>query len=129
MAWVRHSIKLDQREPSGETTRQLLESIEEKTGKRPKELDQAGELNPACEWIWGAFQEMSLGRTYNMNGPAPLSNLDILAWCQLTSTHLLPWELRAVRAFDGEWMKGYNEMTKKLSGKPQDGPTDATPTL
>jgi hypothetical protein len=104
---MRHDMDLDQRLPTGETKRDALEKVFERTGKRPAELN-GPELPPACERIYGIFHEMSAGRTFSMSGPAPLSNMDIFAWCSLAGQRLERWELQAIRRLDVAWIKAVN---------------------
>lgn len=111
---MRQAIALDQRMPTGETQREALESVEAQTGRRPKELD-VPEVPPACQRVMEIFQNISAGRIYTMSGPAPLSNVDIFAWCQLTGSRLENWELRAIRAFDQVWLKAYIEEQKRTA--------------
>ena len=35
----------------------------------------------------------------------PISNLEIHAWCSLTETRLQSWELQALRALDGAYLR------------------------
>ena len=37
-------------------------------------------------------------------GPAPLSNLELAAWCDLTGIPLTPWEARTLRALSRDYL-------------------------
>lgn len=109
-------MRLDQRQPTGETRREALQKVAEATGRVPPELE-GPELPPAGERIFRLFGEMSAGRSHGMAGPLPLSNLDILAWTSLTGVRLAPWELMAIRRLDDAMLRFLAESDKKEEGE------------
>lgn len=49
--------------------------------------------------MWRVFRQ--LGRQYSMAGtPLPITNTEIMAWCQLNRVRLTSWELEMIREFD-----------------------------
>lgn len=49
---------------------------------------------------WGWFLDMHLGRASNGFGPAPLSNLEIWAYCQLVGVQISKRQYDLIRAWD-----------------------------
>jgi hypothetical protein len=70
-----------------------------KQGRQPPEL-----IGPPCPpelaWLWGAFQQLSLGRQAGFAGAQPLSWLEMAAWMRLTRTPLSAADINAMRALD-----------------------------
>ncbi len=90
-------------ESDGATRREHLEAAA-RQGIRSARLD-GPELPDQLAYLWGYWREIHAGRTQNGMAPARASNLDILAWEQLTGIRLRRWEYRAVMAIGGAWLR------------------------
>ena len=55
-------------------------------------------------FIWGAFLELHVARTYHQNGPNPIGYSEIAAWSRLTRQPVLATEVELLRAIDVEWL-------------------------
>lgn len=58
------------------------------------------------------FLELNGQRTGSGFGPNPLQFSELLAWQQMTSRRLVPWETRAVLAMDRAYMVVSAELAK-----------------
>lgn len=59
--------------------------------------------------VWDMFINLHSGRSYNSGGPNPLSWSDIKAWNDLLHVGLKEWEVRAIKALDGLWLRAVGE--------------------
>ena len=56
---------------------------------------------PECLlYLWQWFCELSGGRGYTENGPAPLAYSEIQAWSQLIKSEPTAWEVEALKKID-----------------------------
>lgn len=58
------------------------------------------ELPPTVQHVWGWFLTVHNGRQVGMNGPSPISNLEILAFYALEQIMTDGWETNAIRRLD-----------------------------
>lgn len=96
------------------TRRDHLEAAERMMpGSSKGELVNPAPMPEGLDYLYAWFLELSYtGRTYTDAGPLPISNSELLAWCQLNHVLLKPWELRAFRLLDAAWTS---------SRRPKDG--------
>lgn len=81
----------------GATLRVHLARSWKNTGRKDPRLDL--EIPAAGKFVWRVYTQ--LGRQYSMSGsPLPITNAEILAWCQLNRVRLSAWELEMIREFD-----------------------------
>lgn len=73
-------------------------------------------IPPAGISIYQAFMDLKRGRQVNSNGyPLPLSNQEIAAWCNLTSTRFTQFELETVKLLDVIALNSWYTNNKKES--------------
>jgi hypothetical protein len=58
------------------------------------------DINPAIQYLWGFFCELSGARGYSEMGPLPLTYSEIQAWAQLTRTDPTAWEIQVIKSID-----------------------------
>lgn len=92
------------------------------TGERPPEL-RTPECPAAVAYLLQWFAELSRGRPVGM-GLAPLSWCEIDAWSRLTGTRLQHWELRALLALDGAWLRAAAKGRPKPAARAPAQPPD-----
>lgn len=121
-AYAAHEFKLSRRLANGTTVRQNLESAAAQRAKRgkppPPELD-GPDLPPAGEHVWGWFSELSSARGSTGFGPAPITYADIVAWARLMAVRPLPWEVRAIKALDSEFIIAASQDKPQQPTNPQ----------
>jgi hypothetical protein len=83
----------------GATTREHLESIEKRTGQRPKELDEA-EIPLEAAHVWAWFCDLHSARSSSGFGPNPISYSEIAAWGKLTGERVRRHEVKLLRQLD-----------------------------
>lgn len=81
------------------TLRDHLQSLYESTGIEPEEFSRA-EIPVETEHIWAWFLSLHAGRVPG----APLAYTEIEAWTRMTRTSLSPFELRAIKEVDFEFL-------------------------
>jgi hypothetical protein len=78
--------------------------VEKSIGRTPEGLI-GPDMPEEMIHVWDAFLSLHSGRTYGMNAPNPLSWVDIKAWDDLMRADMKEWEVRAVKALDGLWLR------------------------
>lgn len=66
-------------------------------------------------YLWQIFWDISSGRGSNGWGPNPLSFSEIKAWSELQDIPLVPWEVTAIKAMDGAYLRKMNQAKPKPS--------------
>jgi hypothetical protein len=99
LAFADHQFRLASTDENGVTIREKLESISEKTGKRPDSLD-GPEMPDGTEYIWRWFLELSSSRGSNGFGPMPITFSDIHAWMAITGSMPRKDEIDLIREMD-----------------------------
>ena len=102
-AYVAFEFALSAKNEQGTSTRAQLLQIEKSTGKRPEGLD-GPDMPTEAEHVWRWFLDLHASRASGM-GPTALQYLEIKAWSDLTRTEIRPWEARALKRIDDEWLK------------------------
>lgn len=92
----------------GVTLRAHLQQVAKVTGHTPPDLIEPPFPDRASH-IWQAFVELHAGRSYSGGGPNPLSWSEMLAWATLMGLGLKEWEIRAIKALDGVWLRVMGE--------------------
>lgn len=92
---------------NGTSVRENLEAAARQRAKRgqppPPEL-VGPDLPAAGEHVWEWFADLSAARGSSGFGPAPITYSEIAAWAQLTGETPLPWEVKAIKALDAEFL-------------------------
>ena len=81
------------------TLREHLETIYESTGEEPVEFQRA-EIPAITEHIWAWYLTLHTGRVPG----APLAFTEIEAWSRIYRIALTPFEIRAIKAVDVEFL-------------------------
>jgi hypothetical protein len=102
-----HAFQLLKPGPDGVSVQMKLESVWEKTGKRPSALD-GPEMPFQASHVWSYFREISEDRTSGGMRPSSLSWQDIKAWMDLTGITLEPLEIRLLRVIDRAWLQVFS---------------------
>ncbi len=92
--------------PEGGTLGDAFAQFRQQTGKpHPQDIEQI-EPPDALLYLWDWFWELAQGRTFGPEGvQMPISNLELLAWSSLIGVRLQRWELIALRAIDGAYLR------------------------
>lgn len=82
------------------------------------------ELPPSCIQVWNYFMLLNASRTSSGFGVNPISHQEMLAFFTLEQTIPEPWEIDAIRMFDGVALKQIAENSKKKEkeNKPKNSP-------
>ncbi len=54
----------------------------------------------AAAYLWGWFLELNAARA----GTVPISYRELEAWSRLSGLSLSPWEVKALKALDTNWL-------------------------
>ncbi len=74
------------------------------------QLHNPNDFPREVRYLWHWFLELCFtGRTYVETEPLPLSNTELVSWCQLNRIEFQPWELRALRLLDTAWLAARRE--------------------
>lgn len=80
------------------------------------EIDRIREpdlVEPRAKWLRDVFTRLSLRRPSSINGPEPIPPSEMLAWCQLTGTSLLPWEVVLLEQMDAALLTSLNRPSQQ----------------
>lgn len=77
-----------------------MQSIYRQTGEMPEELD-IPDIPDMAGHVWSWFGELVTARQQG----APIPYTEIEAFSRLTNTPMEPWEVRALKALDIEYLK------------------------
>ena len=83
-----------------------LQGIWRQTGEKPPELD-GPPIPPVGAYLWEWFSELHKARQ------GPISYSEIQAWAKLSGNSPEPWEVKAIKALDIEYLKFQNEEAKR----------------
>ena len=78
----------------------------------PEELEPV-DIDDCCLYLWNYYIELSGGRQVNGMAACPLTWGCIAQWCGLLKVRLDPWEVRAIRAIDREFIEHCNKEKPK----------------
>jgi len=107
---------LDTPGADGVSQRTHLLGIERLSGQRPKELNLATEPPGCFLWLWTVFHSLNHARQYNANGyPIPITNQELLAWCQLNDEKLSKQELALLRQMDAVWINTRIQLQREMN--------------
>jgi hypothetical protein len=89
--------------------REVLEGLLERTRspQRREEIESELAQPPlpkAVGHIWGAFLRLSAHRQSAGFGPGPITWPDLDAFCRMTRTRLVPWEVEMIEDLDSLWL-------------------------
>lgn len=90
-----------------------MKVVWERTGVKPKELEELLELPHVCFAAWEAFAKLNQRRTSNGFGINPITYNDIDTYCNLYQVTLEPWEIDLICAFDNEVLIAHNKQAEK----------------
>ncbi|KRD56480.1 hypothetical protein ASE60_08445 [Ensifer sp. Root278] len=83
------------------------DSVRDKDGETRRERNEAFETeSPDAEvpehgtFIWDWFWELRQSQPPGFSGPVPVSNLDLIAWCQVTGNIVTREEASILKAID-----------------------------
>ena len=110
---------MSERDKSGSTVRQQLESVWRQTGKKPKELEEVVSLPESCYKVWKIFIELNNKRSSNGFGVNPISYQEMHAYCQLHGTELELWEITVINKFDSVVLDLYSKKQEAEQRKAQ----------
>lgn len=102
--FAKAEFALSARQDDGRTKREHLVDIWERHGKTPKELLKKPELSPINAHVWEYFGELNQGRDRDDSGPKKTSWRELEAWANMTGRRLDPWEIRALRKIEAEYL-------------------------
>ena len=92
--------------PEGGTLGDAFKTWRKQTGKPHPEDKPYVTAPEALLYLWGWFWEIAQGRPLGPEGvPLPIPNVEIRAWSELAGVRLVAWELAALRALDGTYLK------------------------
>ena len=94
------------RDANGETRRERNEAFE--LDSPEAEVPEAGYA------LWDWFWDLRSAQAPGFSGPAPLSNLEILAWVQLTGNLLRREEIAVLKAMDGRYCQAVEEEAEAI---------------
>jgi len=109
--FAEHEFELNQVDQNGIALRDHLEQVERQTGVRPKELD-GPEFPYLLEYIWSAFLSLNSLRTVGMNGPNPISLVEIKYWSELTENPLSAFDVELIKRLDNAYIRTYHANSK-----------------
>jgi hypothetical protein len=76
-------------------------------------LQDLPELPDGLDHLWRCFLELHGSRGSTTYGAARITYMDIDAFCRVTSTRLLWWELQAIRAADNAYLAREAERSER----------------
>jgi hypothetical protein len=99
--YARHEYRLSKVDNDGVSLRVTLQTVERMTGRMPDEGINPVEFPDVLWDLWHQFLELNASRgSGGMGGPAPITQLDMYAYCQLRRIWFEGWELNAFRLLD-----------------------------
>ncbi len=101
--------------------REVLEGQLARTSKPKRRAEIEAELEQpplpeGARHIWGAFLRLSAHRASGGFGPGPITWPDLDAFCRMTRTRLVPWEVEMIEDLDGLWLA---EKAKEIKNRSQ----------
>lgn len=108
MDYGEHFFKLNKRDESGSTLKELLEQVERQTGRKPEEL-KGPEFPELLRHVWSAFLALSNSRNPAFSGVSPITFEQIRAFIEVTGTPLGPKEVSAIKRLDNVFIKVMNQ--------------------
>lgn len=105
-----------QPQPEGGTLRDAFASFKKQMG-RPHPEDRAPTDPPVTLlYLWQWFHQLSSSRPLGgMGTPMPIPQSEIDAWCRLHDVKLAHWELDALSALDGLFLRSLNKSEEEVS--------------
>ncbi|MDD4390196.1 MAG: hypothetical protein PHW03_05270 [Eubacteriales bacterium] len=104
LEYAGHEFLLNSRQKDGATLRDHLQKVYLQKGKIPKQLEPV-EMPYELFYLWEWFCELSPGRGYSGNVPAPLTYNEIQAWANLTKSEPTAWEVEAIKLIDRKFLE------------------------
>ncbi len=110
---VKQLVDLNFRGKLGVSKKENLESARnqlKKLGKSDEELDEMFkeltlvEIEKGTEHLLSVFSALSSSRAEGVNGPMPISYVEIKTYCELMDENLTPWEIETIREMDREFL-------------------------
>lgn len=89
----------------GNSLREHLLVVYERTGRMPERLANVPALPVGCEQLWLDFSELHASRGSTGFGPARITFLDLYAWGQVNGATLSAWQLEAIRRADNAYLE------------------------
>ncbi|MCO5131213.1 MAG: hypothetical protein M9932_11680 [Xanthobacteraceae bacterium] len=76
------------------------------------------EIPPAGRRVWGIFLALNAGRCGGMNGPNPISAVEMEAWSRLHREPIRPFELDILHALDRAMLSAAAPKTTRPAQRP-----------
>ena len=89
----------------GAPLRHHLEVIRDRTGRVPRQLDEAPELPESVGYLWVWYLDICTYRPRGLTVEG-LSPKMLMDWCWFTGNELCMWERKALRSLDVVMLKG-----------------------
>ena len=100
VAWAGHEFRLGKRGKDGQSLRETLEVVAKMKGVMPEEGINPEEFSGVLYELWTRFLEMNAKRRSGLNGPDPITHLDLQAYCWLHRMRFEGWELATIHQLD-----------------------------
>ena len=85
--------------------RETLEVVARVSGRMPEEGINPGSIPAEVAHVWSWFTALRESAGAGLNGPLPITNLEMLAFFTLEGMALEGWETRAIRAVDSAYLR------------------------
>lgn len=104
--WSEHEFRKLKVLPEGGTLGDAFVSYRRQAGKpHPEDRDHVTAPEDLL-YLWGWFWELAQGRPIGPEGmQMPIPSIEIRAWAELAEVRLYGWELMALRALDGTYLR------------------------
>lgn len=111
VAYGKRQFELNAKQKDNATLREHLTVAWNATGIKPEQLDYE-ELPENVQYLWSWFLDLHSFRGSNGFGANPIDPSLIRDWCWLTGVILEPFEVRAIRVLDMEYMAASQKESK-----------------
>ncbi|MDP9809353.1 hypothetical protein J2W42_002201 [Rhizobium tibeticum] len=100
------------------------DTVKDSNGETRRERNEAFEIdspdvdvpdNGAFLWSW--FWELRQCQAPGFSGPAPISNLELATWCQITGNIIRREEVTIMRAMDGAFRAGVDAESEAIRAR------------
>jgi len=94
-----------------------LKSVQQQTGKVPKELEGLVELPQSCWEAWKWFIKLHSRRSSSGFSVNPLQYSEMLAYFKIQGVQPEEWEVRLIEKWDDVVLKHYQDQSEAQSKK------------
>lgn len=102
-------FELSKQQKDGSTLKDHLMMAYKASGIMPQQLADAPNLPELAAHVWEYFLQLHIERGSSGMSHRAITSTGIKDWCEISRIKLEPWELRAIRAIDNEWMRSEND--------------------